>query len=86
MWQVALKRTAETLRKKWSQSAISIDAHLVHRIRRAYKGGPECLVPMARNFGVELDSDGENSWAMSCWIALAQGSKAHWKMPTERLG
>ena len=38
MWQVALKRTGETLRKKWSRSAISIDAHLVRRIRRAYKG------------------------------------------------
>jgi hypothetical protein len=44
----------------------------------------EYLVPAAAEAGVVLDSQAAHAWAMSAWICLSNGSKAHWKMPTER--
>jgi hypothetical protein len=44
----------------------------------------EHLLPEAAKFGVVLDAQAEHAWSMSAWIELARGSKAHWKMPTDR--
>jgi hypothetical protein len=42
------------------------------------------IVPQAQASGITLDAAAQHAWAMNMAISLSSGSKAHWKMPTER--
>ena len=42
------------------------------------------VVPQAQAAGITLDAQAQHAWAVTCFIELARGSKAHWKLPTER--
>jgi hypothetical protein len=44
----------------------------------------EHLVPQAQAAGITLDAAAQHAWTMNMVISLSNGSKSHWKMPTER--
>jgi hypothetical protein len=46
----------------------------------------EYIVPKAQAAGITIDSQQQHALAMNMIITLSSGSKAHWKMPTERNG